>query len=138
VAQTVDWNPIHLHATLYHAFKHPGFSFVRILQRCPQYTANRFEEYQRNPDLTLFLTHEKGIASDDQSLQRMYKNQMVHDPLNMAEAMELAARTDVVPIGAFFVDPSRPRYEEYTTQGIGMTPQQKIAAFDEELDRFAV
>ncbi len=138
VAQTVDWNPIHLHETLHHAYKHKGFSFVRILQRCPQYTAGRYLEYQQNPDLTLFLKHSTGIASDNQSMLRMYKNQAEHDPSSLGAAMELAQRQDVIPIGALYVNPERHCYEEFTQQGMGMTPEEKISAFDEEMDRFAV
>jgi 2-oxoglutarate ferredoxin oxidoreductase subunit beta len=34
VAQTVDWSPPHLLATLRAAHHHPGLAFVRIIQRC--------------------------------------------------------------------------------------------------------
>ncbi|MBK6487772.1 MAG: hypothetical protein IPF98_13045 [Gemmatimonadetes bacterium] len=38
VAQTAEFVPAHLYATLRAAFHHRGLSFVRILQRCPVFT----------------------------------------------------------------------------------------------------
>ena len=35
VAQTAEWIPAHLYATLRAAYHHKGLGFVRILQRCP-------------------------------------------------------------------------------------------------------
>lgn len=46
VAQTVDWNPAHVHATLLAAHRHAGLSFVRILQRCPHYLPHLHDEVQ--------------------------------------------------------------------------------------------
>ena len=38
VAQTAEWIPAHLFATLQAAYRHRGFAFVRVLQRCPVFT----------------------------------------------------------------------------------------------------
>ena len=57
VAQTVDWNPVHLHATLAAAYRHPGTSFVRILQRCPTYSDDMFAEVQKDSNRLLLLEH---------------------------------------------------------------------------------
>jgi len=43
VAQTADWVPAHLYATLQAAYAHNGFSFIRILQRCPKFTPDVFQ-----------------------------------------------------------------------------------------------
>ena len=41
----VEWkNPAHLRATLEAAYRHPGLGFVRVLQRCPTYTAALFDD----------------------------------------------------------------------------------------------
>jgi 2-oxoglutarate ferredoxin oxidoreductase subunit beta len=137
VAQTVDWNPIHLHATLEAAYQHKGLSFVTIRQRCPQYTPKNYEEAQQNPDKILLLTHENGIAVDD-AVARLYKNTVEHDPTDIHEARDLAEREDVIPIGLFFRDESKPRYEDATTKGMDMSIDDKLAAMNKELDRFAV
>jgi 2-oxoglutarate ferredoxin oxidoreductase subunit beta len=137
VAQTIDWNPLHLYATLREAYRHEGLSFVRILQRCPTYTPHLYDEVQNDPSRVLMLTHENGIPADD-ALKRLFKNRLEHDPLDMSRARDLAERQDVVPIGLFFRDPSRPRYEEFSTRGMDMTADEKLAALNREIDRFLV
>ena len=137
VARTVDWNPPHLYETLKAAHEHKGLSFVHILQRCPQYTTGVWQELQRNPDLMLLLTHEKGIHLDN-AVARMYKNQLSHDPSNINAARELATPGERMAIGLFYRNPDAPRYDEYTSQGLDMSPDEKLVAISKELDRFAV
>src|SRR5580765_2261642 len=43
VAQTAEWVPAHLYATLRAAYHHRGLAFVRILQRCPMYTQSIYD-----------------------------------------------------------------------------------------------
>ncbi len=137
VAQTVDWNPAHLHATLHEAWKHDGLSFVRILQRCPTYTANVFEELQKDPSKLLLLTGENNAALDP-AVAKIFPNQADHDVTDLGGARQVAARRDLLPIGILFRDPTRPRYEDFTAHGIGMPAEDKLAALERELDRFAV
>ena len=137
VAQTVDWNPAHLHATLNAAYKHKGFSFVQIMQRCPQYTSAVYEPYQQDPSRMLLLTHENGIKIDP-AVARIYPNQVSHDPSDLPEALRIAQQEDVLPIGLFFRDPDRPRYEEVSEYGLDMTVEEKLTALNKELDRFAI
>lgn len=137
VAQTVDWNPPHLYDTLLAAYRHPGFSFVRIMQRCPQYTPLVFEEAQQDPSLVLLLRHETGIPVDP-SVDRLFKNQMEHDPSDQVAALDIAGREDVIPIGLFFQDRERPRCDEISAVGMNMTAHDKLVALDREFDRFAI
>ncbi|MFQ5653853.1 MAG: thiamine pyrophosphate-dependent enzyme [Planctomycetota bacterium] len=137
VAQTIDWNPPHLHATLQAAYRHKGFSFVRIMQRCPQYTPQVFEEAQRDPSRIILLTHENGIPADP-AVERIYDNRVEHDPRDMNEARALAEREDRIPIGLFYCNPDRPRYETFSSQGIGVTNSDRLAALTRELDRFTI
>ncbi len=137
VAQTVDWNPVHVHATLMAAYEHKGLSFVRVFQRCPQYTQHVFEEAQRDPSRILLLEHEKGIQADEAGT-KIYKNRLTHDPSDINKAREIAGRDDVLAIGLLFRDPSRPRYEDSTSVGTDVTIEEKLAALEKELDRFAI
>jgi len=137
MAQTVDWLPGHLHATLQAAYRHKGFSFVRIMQRCPQYTAKLFEPFQNDPSRVLILQHEKGIELDE-DLRKYYKNTQAHDPSDLVEAHDIALREDVIPVGLLFWDPSRPNYEDFTTQGLDMAPEDKLIGLNRALDRFAI
>ena len=107
-------------------------------QRCPAYTSFRYEEFQQDPDKLLFLTHKNGIAGDNDSLLRLYKNRKEHDPSNLTAAFELAYREDVIPIGLLYHNPDAPRYDQFAAQGLEMTSEERLAALETELDRFAV
>ncbi len=137
VAQTVDWNPVHLYATLKAAFDHKGLSFVRILQRCPMYTSALFEEVQKDPSKLLLLTHENGIPVE-QSALRLFPTQQAHDPSDLAAAREVAEEALPLPIGLLFWDPDRPRYEDFSSRGIDMPVDDKLDALNGALDRFAI
>ena len=135
VAQTADWVPPHLYATLQAAYEHPGFSFVRILQRCPKFTDDIFAENVKNPDTTELLVHEEGV--DPPGLEKLFKARRVHDPKNIDEARSLARRTDMLRLGIFFRDDSMPVYDEVRAVP-PVTPQEKINRLNKEFERYAV
>ncbi len=137
VARTVDWNPLHLYQTLLAAYHHKGLSFVHILQRCPTYTDHIFDSVRDNPDAIQLLTHEKGITADP-PVAKMYKNQLEHDPSDLAKARELAESVDPLAIGLFYRNPDAPRYDEYTAQGMEMTAEERLEGMKNALDRFAI
>ncbi len=136
LAQTVDWNPIHLYETLHSAFKHKGLSFVRILQRCPTYST-LFDHHQQDTSGLLLLEHENGIPVDD-TLKRVFKNRATHDPTDKAAAHALVEQEDYIPLGLIYKDESRPRYDDMTREGLEMTLEEKMENLERELDRFAV
>ncbi len=137
VARTVDWNPLHLYQTLLLAHQHRGLSFVHILQRCPTYTADIFDELQRDPDRILLLTHENGVPVDE-AVAKMYRQQRQHDPTDLDSARRLADPAERLPIGLFYHHPEAPRYDPMTAEGLGMSVAEKLAALESELDRFAI
>jgi len=135
VAQTAEWMPAHLSATIDAAYRHRGFAFVRILQRCPAYTGDIYQDAVRNPDMIEMLEHPDGVEVPD--LHPIYKNVVRHDPRNMDEARRLAEDPERIRVGVFFRDESRPRYEE--TRHLPLhTPDEKLRILNEELDRYAV
>ncbi len=135
VAQTAEWMPAHLYATLEAAYRHNGFAFVRILQRCPVFTGDIYQDAVRNPDMIEMLEHPDGVEVPD--LHQIYKNITRHDPRNMDAARELAEKTDRIRVGVFFRDETRPRYEE--TRHLPLhTTDEKIGILNEELDKYAV
>lgn len=135
VAQTVDWNPPHLYATIRAAYEHRGASFVRVLQRCPHFTPHVFAGVQKDPGQLLLMTHPNGIGLDEAKM-RVFSNRVEHDPGDLAEARGLADRDDVYPIGLFYQRREAARYDEWTQQGLEMTPAEKLAALGTALDRF--
>ena len=135
VAQTAEWMPAHLYATLEAAYRHKGFAFVRILQRCPVFTGDLYQDAVRNPDMIEMLEHPDGIEVPD--LHQIYKNVVRHDPRNMEAAREMAEKTDLIRVGVFFRDESRPRYEE--TRHLPLhSADEKIEILNDELDKYAV
>jgi len=137
VAQTVDWNPVHLLATLIAAHRHPGLAFVRIVQRCPHFRDGLYQEFQRDPSGLLLLTHPDGIPVDD-SIKRVLKNQREHDPANLNTARELADNHDAIPIGLLYRNESIDRYDKFTAEGLATSRGEKIKALEREFDRYQI
>ncbi|NJD18229.1 MAG: 2-oxoglutarate oxidoreductase [Gemmatimonadetes bacterium] len=135
VAQTAEWVPAHLFATLKAAHRHKGFAFVRILQRCPHFTPDLFTDAVKKPDLVEILTHPEGIVVE--GLDKIYKTQVRHDPADIHHGRELAEDQTVIRLGLFFRDESRPRYEE-TRALQKRTAREKMALLNEDFDRYAV
>ena len=135
VAQTVEWIPQHLYATLQAAYRHRGFSFVRILQRCPQYTPDVFQIAVKKPDAIEMLVHDDGVLLPD--LEKTYRNRVFHDPRDIDAARRLAEASDRIRIGVFYRDETKPRYEE-TRFVASLTAEERVARLEEELDSYAV
>jgi 2-oxoglutarate/2-oxoacid ferredoxin oxidoreductase subunit beta len=135
VAQTAEWVPAHLYATLRAAYRHNGFAFVRILQRCPVYTPQIFQLAVRQTDMTELLVHDDGVVVPE--LDRSYTRQRRHDPRDIDAARHLAEATDPIRLGVFFRDESRPRLEDIRRVTRRST-DEKIRMLNEELDRYAI
>ena len=137
VAQTVDWNPAHVSATLSQAYKHEGLSFVRILQRCPHYMDHVWDDVRKNPEKLMLLKHPDGVPVDS-SLNRVFPNQVEHDPSDLTAAREVAGRDDVMPVGLLYRNENLERYDLIAAQGLGTTREQRMAAVQAAVDRFLV
>ena len=135
VAQTAEWMPQHLYATLLAAYRHPGFSFVRILQRCPQYTPTLYQLAVRQPETVQVLVHDDGVVVPE--MERIYKNQLHHDPRDLDAARHLAGEGGQLRVGVFFRDESRPRYDEMRRVP-RHTAADKVELLNRELDLHAV
>ncbi len=137
VAQTVDWNPPHLYASLKAAHEHQGLSFLRILQRCPHYMDEYFNEMQRRPELMNYLKHPDGIHLDDKYL-KAFPNQVEHDPSNLGAALALAVDPEHHPVGLLLRNNNAERYDLASAEGLGWSPAEKLAGFNRVLDRHAI
>jgi 2-oxoglutarate ferredoxin oxidoreductase subunit beta len=135
LAQTAEWVPSHLLATLKAAFHHRGFSFVRIVQRCPAYLPKLYEEAVANPDAVELLVHPDGLEAKD--LEGVYKNRVRHNPKDLDAARRFAEDDSTVRLGIFFKDGSRPVYED-TRRLPKLTAQEKLQELEKEFDRHAV
>ena len=137
VAQAVDWMPELLYDIIRAAYLHRGFSFVRIIQRCPEWLPKMFEPFLHDPNRTLLLTHRNGLSISPE-LSRTYRNQIEHDPLNLDRAREIASATDPIPVGILYHNPSIPCYEDIRHAGQMRTAEQIRAGIESEFDKVTV
>jgi 2-oxoglutarate ferredoxin oxidoreductase subunit beta len=137
IAQTVDWNPAHLYATLQAAHRHSGLAFVRVMQRCPHYMPHMHASLQDDPSNLLLLTHPNGIQLAPE-VAKMFKNQAVHDPADRSAGRDYASQSLPAPIGLFYRNEELPCYDHETVHGLGMPADDKVKAVQAEVDHFLI
>ena len=137
VAQAVDWIPELLYEIMVAAFRHKGFSFVRILQRCPEWLPNLYEPWMKDPQKMHILTHERGVRISA-SLAKVYRNQEAHDPSDLNRARQIASLTDEVPVGILYHNPDVPCYEDLRGAGQLRSSRFIKRGLETELDKFTV
>jgi 2-oxoglutarate ferredoxin oxidoreductase subunit beta len=137
VAQTADWNPAHVYETIKAAYEHPGFAFVRIVQRCPVYMRDLYDAAVSDPTALTLLTHENGIKLHE-NMERSFKKIIQHNPADINKAREYAEVNDSIPIGLFYQNKNAPRYDLYGTSTIGMPVEERISAINSEFNKYAV
>jgi 2-oxoglutarate/2-oxoacid ferredoxin oxidoreductase subunit beta len=137
VAQAVDWIPEVLYDIIKAAYHHKGLSFVRILQRCPEWLPKMLDPWVHDPLRTMLLTHEDGITLSP-NLSKVYKTQEQHDPANINRAREIASLADPIPVGILYRNPDVPCYEVLRDAGQQRSAKYVKAGFESELDKFTV
>jgi 2-oxoglutarate ferredoxin oxidoreductase subunit beta len=137
VAQAVDWIPELIYEILSKAFHHKGCSFVRIIQRCPEFLPELLDPWLHDPNRTLLLTHEKGLQVSA-SLGRVYKNQLEHDPMDIDRAREIASAGDPIPVGILYQNPAVPCYEDLHAIEALRTPELIQRGLEAEFDKFTI
>ncbi len=137
VAQAVDWIPELLYEIVSAAFRHKGFSFIRVVQRCPEFMPKEFEAWLHDPQKTLLVTHESGMSVSP-ALGKIYRNQLRHDPIDIDRAREIASSQDPIPVGVLYRNARVPCYEELRQVGQYRPPELIRAGLEAELDRFTV
>ena len=137
VAQAVDWIPEVLYDIIAQAHRHKGFSFVRVLQRCPEFLPNRFDPWVKDPGRMLLLTHEDGVQVSP-ALSRVYRHQETHDPSDLHRAKELASVEDPIPVGIFYRNETIARYEDIRDFDRPHNAETTRAVLDKEFDKFTI
>ena len=120
VAQTVDWMPDALYDIVRAAFHHKGLSFVRIIQRCPEWLPDLWEPFIKDPKRVLRL------------------DKSGHDASDLHRAREVASQTDPIPVGILYRNPEVPCYEDLRRSPKLRTAQMVRAGLEAELDKFTV
>jgi 2-oxoglutarate ferredoxin oxidoreductase subunit beta len=137
VAQAADWIPDILFQIIHEAFLHRGFSFIRILQRCPEFQADRWEPCIHDPDKLLILTHEQGVRLSP-ALARAYRNSEEHDPADLVDARRIVGTSERLPVGIIYRNPDVPCYEDLRKPDRLYTSEYIRQGLDAELDKFTI
>ena len=137
IAQAVDWIPETLFDIVKAAYHHKGFSFVRIIQRCPEWLPKSLDPWLQDPERVQLLHHANGLQIS-QGLSRVYKNQVEHDPMDIHRAREIASNSDTIPVGILYRNPEVPCYEDTRHSGALRTVEAIKKNFNAELDKFSV
>ena len=138
VAQCVDWVPEVLYDIVHAAFRHRGFSFIRILQRCPEFMPKAFDPWLHDPQRTQLLTHPNGGLQLTPSVSSTYRNQRVHDPLDIDRAREIASQHEPIPVGILYRNPDMPCYEDLRHAGGMRSPEAIRVGLNREFDKYTV
>ncbi len=137
VAQAADWIPDLTHDIIQQGFRHRGFSFIRVLQRCPEFLGHRYDEWVQDPERMLLLKHENGLdISPD--LGRIYRNQEVHDPADRNRAREMASIHDPIPVGIMYRNEDVPCYEDHQVPDQMNTAEGVMSYLQTEFDKFTI
>ena len=137
VAQAVDWIPEILFDIVKAAYHHKGLSFVRIVQRCPEWLPTQNDPWMQDPNKVQLLNHENGLQFSA-GMSRVYKNQLEHDPSNIHRAREIASGSDTIPVGILYRNPEVPCYEDLRLSDKLHTPELTRAGLNAELDKYTV
>jgi 2-oxoglutarate ferredoxin oxidoreductase subunit beta len=137
IAQAVDWIPEVLFNIVKAAYHHKGFSFVRIIQRCPEWLPNIHDPWMQDPQKIQLLHHESAMQISS-GIAKVYKNHLEHDPLNLDRAREIASSTDKIPVGILYQNPEIPCYEDLRRSDKLRTADYVRKGLESEFDKFTV
>jgi 2-oxoglutarate ferredoxin oxidoreductase subunit beta len=137
LAQTTDWHVAHLHATIRKATEHPGLAFVRIVQRCPAFMKDLYGDVATSPENLIYLQHENGINLKEKAVKN-FEHILPHDPSDINKAREYADIQGKIPIGLFYQNVDRPRYDEYGAHNLGMSLAEKKQGLEGLLDKYTI
>jgi len=137
VAQAVDWIPELLYEIVKAAYHHKGLSFVRILQRCPEWMPDLYQPWIEDASRIQVLHHANALQPSA-AVAKIYRNQLEHDPLDLDRARQLADQQGDIPVGILYHDPAVPCYEDIRGGERIVTAERTRAALDAELDKYTV
>jgi 2-oxoglutarate ferredoxin oxidoreductase subunit beta len=137
VAQVPEWLPELLFDIIEQAFHHKGFAFIRILQRCPHFMPVHWDNLLSDPNNLMLLRHPNGMNVSE-TLEKLYKNHVEHDPADIHKAREIAERQDTVPVGILYRNESIPRYDELRRPERMPSWEQRETVLERAFDRFGI
>ena len=130
VASTADWLPGHFVSTLDAAFKHKGFSFVHVAQRCPKFNPAAWD-FQNSNWMTFLSDETNGVAVDMKGAPDATIKS--HNPTDFESAMQCAQ--DVPNVFGLFYKEAKPLYDDLLLNQVKSAPKKERSAL---LDSFHI
>lgn len=137
VAQAVDWIPDLLYQVVSLAFRHRGLSFIRVIQRCPEWLPKMMDPWLHDPTRMLILHHDDGLKLGP-DVSRVYTTQEWHDPSNLNRAREIASTLDPIPVGILYRNEDVPCYEAVRHDPRLRTADLIKSGLEAEFDKFGI
>lgn len=137
VAQVVDWIPEVLYQVISAAYRHRGFSFVRIIQRCPEWLPKLMDPWLHDPQRVLMLHHDDGLHLSP-AVAKVYTKMQEHDPSDLDRAREVASSFDPIPVGIIYRNETVPCYDELRQDARLRTTELVQKGLEAEFDKFTV
>jgi len=136
VAQVVDWMPDLLYQVIREAYRHKGFSFVRVMQRCPKYTAGVFASALAHPEKEVLLLEDVyGRIKISDSMKKMVKNVLKHDFRDIHTAREVSTCSERYPVGILYCNENIQSYGELKRPKVKNTPARIRSVMEKEFDK---
>ena len=120
----------HFVETLDAAFKHPGFSFVHIAQRCPKFNPSAWN-FQDSSWLTFLVDEQAGIAADSKSAPDAKVQS--YSPQSYEDAMAISK--DVPNVFGLVYKAEKPMYDKLV---LDVTKSQKQKDLDDLLNDYII
>ena len=138
VAQAVDWIPEVLYDILSAAYHHKGFSFVRIIQRCPEWLPNTVRTLRARPAENP-ASRPRARPSVQPRRRQGLQQPGAPRPGRTSIARARSPRSDdPIPVGILYRNPDVPCYEDLRNAGQMRSTARIKAGLEAEFDKFTV
>ena len=130
VASTAEWLGNHFVDTLDAAFKHKGFSFVHIAQRCPKFNPSAWN-FQDSSWMTFLVDDQDGIPADEKFGKQARTK--AHSSISFEQAMKAAE--NVPDVFGLFYKEKKPMYNELVLDNVNRAEKKSV---DNLLDAYVI
>ncbi len=121
VASTAEWMGKHFVDTLDAAFKHPGFSFVHVAQRCPKFNPSAWN-FKDSSWMTFLTDDKQGVEAD---LKAAPDAKMVmHSPESFEQAVNISE--GVPNMFGLFYKQEKAMYDALIQEGIKRAESKSV------------
>ncbi len=122
VASTAEWMGKHFVDTLDAAFKHPGFSFVHVAQRCPKFNPSAWN-FKDSSWMTFLTDDQQGVEADLKAAPDA--KSVAHSPEGFEEAVKISE--GVPNMFGLFYKQEKAMYDALIQDGIKRAESKSVS-----------